>query len=296
MNRPRLLVVEDDQDIATMLKMFFEHEKFQVTTVSTGREAVRKARTLMPNLILLDIILPDIDGYEVFRQIRSNPRTAHIPVIFLTQRDERYSRLQGLEMGADDYITKPFDPDELRLRIKNILKRIERERLTDPRTHFPSGRSIEEYLRRIIRRKDWSLVDIWIKHFDAFREVYGFIAADDALRFTAILITQVMDQMGKEDDFIGHPAESNFIIVTDEHRAGRIADHLKARFDEEVKTLYNYIDRERGYIVRKKEDGTEEKVPLMTLDIGILNAREHDFADIREITELAAQSHTQRRR
>ncbi|NPA26913.1 MAG: response regulator, partial [Chloroflexi bacterium] len=84
MNRPRLLVVEDDQDIATMLKMFFEHEKFQVTTVPTGREAVRKARALLPNLILLDIILPDIDGYEVFRQIRSNPRTAHIPVIFLT--------------------------------------------------------------------------------------------------------------------------------------------------------------------------------------------------------------------
>ncbi len=291
MNRPRLLIVEDDKDTAQMLKLFFEHQNYDIEVASRGREAVEKARTFLPNLILLDILLPDIDGYEVFRQIRTLPRTAHIPVIFLTQRDERYARIQGLEMGADDFITKPFDPDELRLRVKNILQRVERERLTDPRTHLPSGRSVEDYLRTLIQRQDWALLDIWIKHFDAFREVYGFIAADDVLRFMGMLLTQIMDQLGSEQDFIGHPGESEFIVITDEMRAPLIAEHLKARFDEDVKALYNYQDRERGYLIVTGEDGTPQTVPLMTLDIGIVRAREHDFADIREITEVAARSH-----
>jgi len=121
--------------------------------------------------------------------------------------------------------------------------------------------------------------------------VYGFIAADDVLRFMGLLLTQVLDQLGGEEDFVGHPGESEFIIVTDEMRAPIIAEHLKARFDEEVKALYNYQDRERGYIIVTGPEGTPTPVPLMTLDIGIVRAREHDFADIREITEVAARSH-----
>jgi len=157
-----------------MLKLFFEHQDYDIEVAHRGQEAVDKARTFLPNLILLDILLPDIDGYEVFRQIRTAPRTAHIP------------------------------------------------------------------------RRDWALLDIWIKHFDAFREVYGFIAADDVLRFMGMLLTQVMDHLGTEQDFIGHPGESEFIVVTDEMHAPLIAEHLKARFDEDVRTLYNYQDRERG--------------------------------------------------
>jgi len=291
MNRPRLLIVEDDKDTAQMLKVFFEHQNYDIEVASRGREAVEKARTFLPNLVLLDILLPDIDGYEVFRQIRTMPRTAHIPVIFLTQRDERYARIQGLEMGADDFITKPFDPDELRLRVKNILQRVERERLTDPRTHLPSGHSVEEYLRTLIQRQDWTLLDIRIKHFDAFREVYGFIAADDVLRLMGMLLAQIMDQLGAEQDFLGQPGESEFIIVTDETRARLIAEHLKARFEEDVKALYNYQDRERGYLIALGDDGRPRTIPLMVLDIGIVRAREHRFADIREITEVAARSH-----
>ena len=131
-------------------------------------------------------MLPDIDGYEVCRRLRTSTRTSHIPIIFLTQKDERSDKLQGLELGADDYITKPFDIEELKLRVQNAIARAERESLTDPRSGLPAGRLIEDQLRNIIRRDDWVFMDLQINYFDAFREIYGFVAADDVIRFSTI--------------------------------------------------------------------------------------------------------------
>ncbi|MBI3737803.1 MAG: response regulator [Chloroflexi bacterium] len=117
MGKARLLVVEDDVDIANMLKIYFSGMQFDVDVAHRGSDALEKTKQVLPHLIVLDIMLPDIDGYEVCRNLRTNTRTSHIPVIFLTQKDERSDRLQGLELGADDYITKPFDIEELKLRV-----------------------------------------------------------------------------------------------------------------------------------------------------------------------------------
>ena len=144
MNNARLLIVEDDLDISNMLKIYFSAQGYNVDIASRGMEALDKTRHVMPHLIVLDIMLPDIDGYEVCRSLRISTRTSHIPVIFLTQKDERSDKLQGLELGADDYITKPFDIEELKLRVANAIARSERESLTDPQSGLPAGRLIEE--------------------------------------------------------------------------------------------------------------------------------------------------------
>ena len=133
MGKARLLVTEDDTDISFMLKVYFTGLGYDVDTALRGSEALEKTRHALPHLVILDIMLPDIDGYEVCRRLRTNMRTSHIPVIFLTQKDERSDRLQGLELGADDYITKPFDIEELKLRVQGAIRRSERESLTDPR-------------------------------------------------------------------------------------------------------------------------------------------------------------------
>ena len=290
MERARLLIVEDDPDIAHMLQMYFSKLGYDVEVASRGQEGIEKSRREIPHLIILDIMLPDINGYEVFREIRSHLRTSHVPVIFLTQRDERDARLQGLEMGADDYITKPFDMEELRLRVKNTLERVERERMTDPRTGLPSGRALEEYLRRILHEKDWALLDIWIQYFHEFREVYGFMAANDVLRFTARLLNQVVNDLGRPEDFIGHPGDANFVIITSTDRAQRLRNELKTRFRESIQSHYHFRDRQRGYLILRQEDGVERHVPLMSLAIGVVLARDYDFADIREVTEIAAEA------
>jgi len=290
MAKGRLLVVEDDADISNMLRIFFKSQGYEVDAALRGGEALEKTRQNLPHLIILDIMLPDLDGFEVCRILRTNTRTSHVPIIFLTQMDERSDKLQGLELGADDYITKPFDIEELKLRVQRAISRAEQQSLTDPRSGLPSGRLIEEQLRKIIRRRDWALMDIRINHFEAFKEVYGFVAADDVLRFLAMLMGEVVDELGTQDDFLGHAGGDNFILITSQEAAEDIRQRLKSRFAEEVLSHYSFLDRQQGYIETRDEDGEPVKAGLMTLAAGVVSPAEYEFADIREITELAAEA------
>jgi PleD family two-component response regulator len=293
MGKARLLVTEDDVDISNMLKIYFSGLGYEVDTALRGLDALEKTRQVLPHLIVLDIMLPDIDGYEVCRRLRTNTRTSHIPVIFLTQKDERSDRLQGLELGADDYITKPFDIEELKLRVQGAIRRSERESLTDPRSGLPAGRLIEDTLRRIIRETGWAFLDIRINNFEPFNDVYGFVAGDDVLRFTGMLISEVVDELGSPDDFIGHAGGDNFIIKTNEIASAAIRQKLKSRFADEVLSQYNFIDRQQGYILAPSKDGKNEQSPFMTLAIGMVAPSQQSFSDIREITEYAAEARRQ---
>ena len=282
--------MEDDVDIANMLKIYFTSLQYDVDVANRGRDALEKTKQVLPHLIVLDIMLPDIDGYEVCRTLRTSTRTSHIPVIFLTQKDERSDKLQGLELGADDYITKPFDIEELKLRVQGAIRRSERESLTDPRSGLPAGRLIEEQLRRIIREKDWALLDVRVNNFEAFKDVYGFVAGDDVVRFAAMMIGEVVDELGTTSDFIGHAGGDNFIIITTDEAAPKIRQKLKERFANEVQSHYNFIDRQQGFIQAPKAEGGVEKVGFMYFSAGLVSPSLQSFADIREITELAAEA------
>jgi diguanylate cyclase (GGDEF)-like protein len=288
MGKSRLLIVEDDGDISNMLKIYFNSLGYDVDVAPRGSEALEKTRLVLPHLIVLDIMLPDIDGYEVCRTLRTSTRTSHIPVIFLTQKDERSDRLQGLELGADDYITKPFDIEELKLRVMGAIRRSEREALTDPRSGLPAGRLIEEQLRQSIRQEGWAYLDIRVNSFDKFNEVYGFVAGDDVLRFVAMLLSEVTDELGTPNDFIGHAGGADFVIITKVGAAENIRQRLKTRFAEEIQSHYKFMDRQQGYIIVPRLEG-QEKASLMTLSIGVVSPKQQSFADIREITEMAAE-------
>jgi len=177
MSKGRILVVEDETDIANLLDIFFTNRGYQVETASKGSEALNRTRSSQPDLIILDIMLPDLDGYEICRQLRTVIRTSHIPIVFLSQRDERSDVIAGLEMGADDYVTKPFDMEELGLRVRNAINAHRRTNMTDPRTGLPSARLIEEQLRKIIRSKGWTYVEIYLQGLPSFRNAYGYVAS-----------------------------------------------------------------------------------------------------------------------
>lgn len=290
MGKSRLLVVEDDKDIVDILQIYFTNLGYEVDIAPRGSTALEKTRHNLPHLIILDIMLPDIDGFEVCRILRTNTRTSHVPVIFLTQKDERSDKLAGLELGADDYVTKPFDIEEVRLRVQRAISRAEQQSLTDPRSGLPAGRLIEEQLRRIIRQQNWAYLDIRINNFEPFKETYGFVAGDDVLRFTAMLLGEVLDEIGTANDFIGHAGGDSFVIVTAAEVVSAIKEQLKRRFTEEVLSHYNFLDREQGFIRAVNKDGQVEQSPLMKLSIGVVTPKEYQFADIREITELAAEA------
>jgi len=293
MGKARLLIVEDDQDISTMLRIYFSGQGYDVDYAYRGMDALEKTRQGMPHLIILDIMLPDIDGYEVCRNLRTNTRTSHIPVIFLTQKDERSDKLKGLELGADNYITKPFDIEELKLYVQNAFARSERESLTDPQSGLPSGRLIEDQLRRIIRLPDWAFMDIRMNFYDAFKDVYGFLAGNDVLRFTAMMLGEVVDKYGGPNDFLGHVGGDNFVVITSAEVAQLMKPELKKRFADEVLSHYSFMDRQQGFIMAPDENGSMVKTPMMTMAVGVVTPQTHIFADIREITELAAEERRQ---
>lgn len=290
MNKGRILVVEDDLDIANMLRIYFDSQGYEVHVAGRGGDALELCRKKLPHVVVLDIMLPDMNGYEVCKKLRSNLRTSHIPIMFLTQKDERTDKIAGLELGADDYITKPFDIEELKFRIQNAVIRTTRESLTNPVTGLPSGKLIEEQLRLLMRKDGWAIVYIGLRDFGSFNEVYGFVAGDDVLRFTAMVVGDAVDELGTPNDFIGHTAANDFVIITTAGQAQAIKKKITDRFATEVGTFYNFKHREQGYITVQDPNGQEKQVPLMTLAVGVITQDDGPFADIREITERAAEA------
>jgi PleD family two-component response regulator len=290
MSKGLLLIVEDDVDISSMLRIYFESQGYESIAVTRGEEALEICRRKLPNLVILDIVLPDIDGYEVCRKLRGNLRTSHIPIIFLTQKDERSDQIAGLELGADDYITKPFDLQLLMLRVEGALRRAGWLSLTSPVTGLPSSKLIEEQLRRIMRRDDWAVLYVGINCIDGFNNVYGFVAGDDMLRFAAMLLSEVVDEVGAGSEFIGHIGGDDFIIISTPDASREIQARLIERFDAEVGAFYGFKDRERGYIEVDGGEGEQRQVQLMSLAVGLVYHDTAPFADIREITEVAAEA------
>jgi PleD family two-component response regulator len=230
-----------------------------------------------------------MDGYDVCRELRNNLRTSHVPIIFLTQKDERSDKIHGLELGADDYITKPFDLEELKLRVKSAISRATIQSLTNPTTGLPGGRLIEDQLRNLMRREGWGILYVGLFGFDAFTEVYGFVAGEEVLRFMAMILGQTVDNLGTPNDFIGHIGGDDFIVISaDKGLTDAMVQDLTQRFNDGIGTHYDWQTREQGYLIVRDEAGNETQVDLMTIAIGVLSVDDGPFSDIREITEAAA--------
>jgi DNA-binding response OmpR family regulator len=251
-SKPTILVVEDDLDVADMLSAYFRVQGYDVLIANIGAEGVQTCRTNHPDLVILDIRLPDFDGYEVARQLRSSRRTADIPIIFLTDKRHREDRLQGLELGADDYITKPFDIQELRLRVRNALRRTSGSTLTNTVTGLAEGALVDERLLECLDRKDWALLLVSLENLDAFREMYGFVASDDVQRAVSLMIHNAVRSVGSVNDFLGHVSPMEFILVTRMDHLQPLIERIRDRLDQSLDFFYPLKDRGRESVQAQK--------------------------------------------
>ena len=245
--KSQILIVEDDLDLAEMLNAYFRVQGYEVLTAAWGEEAVRLSGDGPPDLVVLDIRLPDIDGYEVCRRLRANRRTQDVPVIFLTEKRDRVDKLSGLELGVVDYITKPFDIQELRLRVRNALRRARQATLINPVTNLPEGHLVDESLASImLSDKPWSVLLMTIMGLDGFREMYGFVASDDVLRAVSLMMNNAVREVGNETDFIGHLAPHDFIIITDEEHLSALRERIEMRLTQSMEYFYPLKDRDKA--------------------------------------------------
>jgi DNA-binding response OmpR family regulator len=241
--KPTILIVEDDTDVAEMLAAFFKMQGYHIAAANDGEEAVQSCMNRSPGAIILDIGLPGIDGYEVARRLRSNRKTEEIPIIFLTEKRARDDRLQGLEIGADGYITKPFDIQELRLRVSNALRRAEQGSLTNPVTGLPEGVLVEERLRACLHNDRWALLMIVLEHLDQFREANGFVAASDVQRVVSTIIQNGVRSVGSPGDFVGHLGQNTFLVITQPAYLPELVERIQTRLDQALEYITPFKDR-----------------------------------------------------
>lgn len=274
-----LLIVEDDLDTSEMLRVYFEAQGYRVVIAAGGREALEKCRAENPDLILLDVRLPDIDGFEVGQALQEDVRTSRLPVIFVTERRDRDDRIAGLKLGAIDYITKPFDVQELRLRVRNALRRAGSQ--NNPITGLPGEKLTLDRLSLMLEREGWSVLGVNINGLDKFNEIYGFVARDDVLRAIALTLTSAVDELGSIDDFVGHPGEDQFIIITVPSKATQLNHHIAERLNQAMTYFYPIHDREAGFVRRGNgDDASVEKVPFMQVGMSVISQKDGTFSSI----------------
>jgi PleD family two-component response regulator len=196
---------------------------------------------------MLDIRLPDIDGFELCRRLKEKRRTQDLPIVFLTEKRDRVDKLQGLELGVVDYITKPFDIQELRLRVRNAIIRSRQSTRINPVTELPEGDGVGEKLDEAARGgSSYAVIQFTIDRLGAFREAYGFVAADDVLRAVTLMVRNAVREFGSETDFIAHLTPEDFIIITTPGVEDDIQERIERRIAQSREYFYPLRDRERA--------------------------------------------------
>jgi CheY-like chemotaxis protein len=282
-----LLIVEDDLDTSEMLRVYFEAQGYGVVTASGGQAALDKCRAELPDLILLDVRLPDIDGFEVGRHLQDDVRTSRLPVIFVTERRERDDRIAGLKLGAIDYITKPFDVQELRLRVRNALRRAGSQ--NNPITGLPGDKLTTDRLSLMLEREGWVALAVNIFGLDKFNEIYGFVARDDVLRAIALTLTSAVDELGSIDDFVGHPVENQFMIITVPNKGPNLQQNIQERLKQAMTYFYPIHDREAGYVQRGGDNGEKVKVPFMDVATVMVSHKDENFTNVENLKQALSQ-------
>ena len=286
----RILVVDDDRNLRKIIQTNLELAGYDVTTAASGDEALSTLDSMQPDLVVLDVMMPLMDGYEVARRIRRHPANTHVPIIMLTAKAEVEDKLAGFEAGVDDYMTKPFGPQELLARVKAKIRRVEVDSSLSPLTRLPGNLAIEAELRRRIDEHDpFAVLYLDLDNFKAFNDVYGFTHGDEAIQLVAATAIDVVRRRGTTLDFVGHIGGDDFIIVTLPERSEEIAREIIDMFDRDIRKLYNAQDLRQGYIETRDRRGTLNRFPIMSLSIAIISNDQRPLENYAQVGEAAAE-------
>ncbi|MCX7905566.1 MAG: response regulator [Elusimicrobiales bacterium] len=275
LNKKTVLIVDDDPSVGLLVSVILKNLNYNVISFLKGKDLLDYlSKDPSPNLILLDLKLPDIDGYEICKKIRENPLTASIPIIVITGVEELDSKIKLIEIGADDYINKPFDVRELKVRINRIIKRKENDSSLNPITKLPGAPLIEDYTRKKIEKNEYfSYSYIDIDNFKAFNDAYGYPKGDEIIKFTAKIITDSVKNTIKNEYFIGHIGGDDFVIITPLDQTIPTIEEIIKKFDSEIPFFYCEKDRRNGYITVIDRLNNLKQFPIMTLSIAIVDVK-----------------------
>jgi diguanylate cyclase (GGDEF)-like protein len=281
-----ILVADDDPDILRFVELNLRLEGYEVVTASNGEEAIKVAHERVPALVILDVMMPKIDGYEVCQSLRNDARTSGVCIIMLTAKSMSADKVLGLTAGADDYISKPFDPMELVARVKTTLRRTREMRSVSPLTGLPGNVQIESEMQRLVKDGQ-TFATLWLDldNFKAFNDRYGFIRGDRAINYLANVLRNSLG----DDEFIGHIGGDDFVVLASADDCEQLCQTIVTAFDKDVKDLYDPEDAERGSVVVTDRLGRALEYPLLSVSIGAATNEHRPVEDYRELVEIATE-------
>jgi diguanylate cyclase (GGDEF)-like protein len=284
-----ILVADDDEDIVRFVELNLRLEGFDVTIAVDGEEALKSALELRPELALLDVMMPKLDGYKVCQALRNDARTKHMSIIMLTAKALSADKVVGLTAGADDYIIKPFDPIELIARVKSALRRSREMRDLNPLTQLPGNVQVQKEVERKVASGDqFAVLYVDLDNFKAFNDHYGFLRGDEAIKLLARCIDEAM-QRCDGDCFLGHVGGDDFLAVVPAEIGEGTAKEVIAGWDREIRSLYDPEDIERGYIEVADRLKDLHRYPIMTVSVGVATNAHRTIGSHWEAAEIATE-------
>jgi diguanylate cyclase (GGDEF)-like protein len=286
----QILVADDEPDILNIVEVNLRTVGYEVVSANDGKQALGLVQERKPDLILLDVMMPKMDGLEVCERLREDRKTADIPIIMLSAKSRAAEQVEGLSAGADDYITKPFDPRVLVCRVQSTLRRVGQLREVSPLTGLPGNiRVHDEISRRVERGDDVAVLHADLDNFKGFNDRYGFLRGDEAIIYTAEVLRAVTEKSA--GSFLGHIGGDDFVVAELHETASveELCSDIVRSFDEGVRDLYDAADALRGYIEVEDRRGRGIRRPLLTISIGAATTLRHRISDYRELIDIATE-------
>jgi len=289
MYKLKILIVDDNPDILDLLEATLQDE-FDLIKASSGNEALKKLKASNPNCLVLDYVLPDLEGPQICKIVRKDPLFSNIPILMLTGKGEVEDKVDGLEAGADDYMLKPFDPQELIARIRMLIRRSSANLDASPLTRLPGNVSInKELMEKIQDKEKFAALYVDIDNFKALNDYYGFEEGDNVIKETARILIDSIQKKGTTKDFVGHIGGDDFVIITTPNKAEAIAKKIVTDFDNIAPTFFKEKDRLKGYIETKGRDNQIHKFHFPTISLGIISNLKQDFTHTAQVNSIGAE-------
>ena len=285
-----LLFADDNEDMRHMVRDLLESSGHEIGLAADGPSALASVKIRVPDLLILDLNMPGLSGYDVCRAVKRNPGTSRVPILMLTAQSSVEHKLEGFEAGADDYLPKPFDARELRARVSALLRLVRREADRNPTSGLPGGHAIdEELLTRVTRKETFAVCYIDLDNFKPFADHFGFAVADDVIRDTGDAIRHAVSAVGTSDDFVGHIGGDDFIVITSPAQADDVAQECAVRFREVVARAVGEEAMRIGSFTAIDREGVLRTMPLACLSAAILTVRPEDWVSSKHLGARAAE-------
>lgn len=286
----KILVVDDDPDIARFIEVNLSSAGYDVAVAYDGPEALEAVTTHRPDLVLLDIMLPKMDGFEVALELRRQARLTGMAIIVVSAKGMSEDRLRGLAIGVDDYIVKPFDPDLLLARVRAALRRLSDMRSLSPLTGLPGTGLIEDQIRRSLELDDrFALLYVDLDHFKTLNDTKGWDTGNQMILAAANVLDEAVTRFAGSFGFVGHIGGDDFVALVPADAAEETARWICEHFDKDVQRFYGPEELEQGFVESLDRRGEPVRSPLVSISVGVATTAVRSFRHYGEVVAAATE-------